>query len=206
MFFSLLRQLWPGERGPSGASRRQGMRPAPCRPRLEILEDRLPLAAWTGALPALAAETFATGAAARPALPAATPDVFAALPAIAAAPAAGANRMTLTVEEDSPATVIDLGAVFRSMNGIRHEDGLRLSVLGNTNSALVKTDLSEAALTLIYARGKQGKASITVCATDADGVSVKETLFITIVPRVQTGLGGEASLPVAKAPTISPGR
>jgi hypothetical protein len=137
---------------------------------------------------------------------AATPEAFAEFPAIAAAPAAGVNRMAVTVDEDSPATVIDLGAVFRSMNGIRHEDGLRLAVLGNTNSALVKTDLSEAALTLMYARGKQGKAVITVCATDADGVSVKETLIVTILPRIQTGLGGETSLPVVKAPTINPGR
>jgi hypothetical protein len=88
----------------------------------------------------------------------------------------------VTVIQSSSPTVIDLGSAFIAVSDLQHEDGLRLSILGNTNSALVKTNLSEAALTLTYARGKSGTATITVCATDADGVSVERALLVTVRP------------------------
>jgi hypothetical protein len=93
----------------------------------------------------------------------------------------------VTVNENSSATVINLGAAFGAVSGLQHGDGLRLSILGNTNSALVKTDLSEAALTLTYAQGRYGTATITVCATDADGVSVKQTFLVTVRPLLPAG-------------------
>jgi hypothetical protein len=90
----------------------------------------------------------------------------------------------VTVNQDSSATVLDLGSAFAAVSGLHHEDGLRMSILGNTNSGLVKTSLSAAALTLTYARGMSGTATITVCATDADGVSVQRTVLVTIRPAV----------------------
>jgi hypothetical protein len=103
--------------------------------------------------------------------------------------------MAVTVEEGAPASVIDLGAVFGAMKGIRPDGGLQLALLGNTNSALVKADLSEAALTLAYTPDMYGKATITVSATDADGVSVQESLLVTVLPRSLEGPGGVSPVP-----------
>jgi hypothetical protein len=94
--------------------------------------------------------------------------------------------MRVTVKQNSPATVIDLGPVFRSMSGLHPEDGLQLSLLGNSNARLVKTDLSGAELTLTYARGHCGTATITVAATDADGVSMREAVLVTVLPLLRS--------------------
>jgi hypothetical protein len=99
------------------------------------------------------------------------------------------NAIRVTVTENSPRTVIDLGPVFGAMPGIHPADGLRLSILGNTNGSLVKTDLSGAALSLAYARGQCGTATITVGATDADGVSVQQTIIVTVLPLTWAGAG-----------------
>jgi hypothetical protein len=95
---------------------------------------------------------------------------------------AGVNEMHLTVIENSPATVIDLGGIFARLSGIQHEDGLQLSLLGNTNSDLVMPDLSNGELTLTYTPAQWGTATIMVSATDADGVSVQENIFVTVLP------------------------
>ena len=198
MFLSLWHRLWNGRPYPVRGRHLRGTRPRSCPLRVEPLEGReLPAAsaAWvpvaapprvavkcvSGFTPspaALAGERLATMAGAashEPPEAAAGPE-----PVIATPP--GANRLTVTVGEDAAAAVIDLGSVFGGMKGIRLQDGLRLAMLGNTNPTLVKTDLSETALTLTFAPGKSGAATITVCATDADGVSAKETLLITVVP------------------------
>jgi hypothetical protein len=104
--------------------------------------------------------------------------------------------------ENSPETVIDLGPIFGAMTSINHEDGLQLSMVGNTNSRLVRTDLSGADLTLTYAPGKYGTATITVGATDADGVSVQETILVTVRPLASAGTGAGAPVPAGPgAPT-----
>jgi hypothetical protein len=95
---------------------------------------------------------------------------------------AGTKTIVVTVTENAPETVIDLGVAFGAMGGIQHQDGLRLRMVGNTNSGLVKTDLSEEMLTLTYTRGKYGTATIIVAATDADGVSAKATIQVTVSP------------------------
>jgi hypothetical protein len=125
-----------------------------------------------------------------------TPSVFGTLQVVTAAepatvtgpqhtigkPRAATNLMKVTVAENAPATVIPLGAVFAAMKGIHAKDGLHLSILGNTSPSLVKTDLSGADLTLTYARGKCGTATITVSATDVDGMSVRQTILVTVSP------------------------
>jgi hypothetical protein len=134
-----------------------------CRPRLEPLEDRM-MPALTGGLLAI------------------HPLLSVASPAAASTRSGSPTPICVTVAENSPATVIDLSAVYASVSGLQHDDGLKFSVLGNTNPGLVKTNLSEATLTLTYAQGKSGTATITVCATDADGVSVKRTILVTVRP------------------------
>jgi hypothetical protein len=106
---------------------------------------------------------------------------------------ASANVIRVTVTENSPGTVINLGPVFGAMPGIHPADGLRLSILGNTNRGLVRADLSEAALILTYARGQCGTATITVGATDADGVSVQETIIVTVLPPAGAGAGAPSA-------------
>jgi hypothetical protein len=103
--------------------------------------------------------------------------------------------MRVTLDENSAARVIELGAVFAAMSDIHPKDGLQLSILGNTNPGLVTTDLSGADLTLTYARGKYGTATITVGATDADGVSVRETIFVTVRPRPPAPTAGRVAGP-----------
>jgi hypothetical protein len=96
--------------------------------------------------------------------------------------APGSNATRVTVDENSPESIVHLGPVFGAMGGIQHGDGLQLSILGNTNSRLVKADLSGTDLKLTYTPGKYGTAMITVGATDADGVSVQATVLVTVRP------------------------
>jgi hypothetical protein len=133
------------------------------RPRLEPLEDRM--------MPAVAGGVLAIA-----------PVLSAASPAAATTKSGGATPIYVTVAENSPATIIDLGAAYSTVSGLQHNDGLKFSILGNTNPGLVKASLSDAALTLTYTAGKSGTATITVCATDADGVSVKRTILVTVQP------------------------
>jgi hypothetical protein len=114
----------------------------------------------------------------------------------------------VTVDENAPPSIVHLGPVFGAMSGIQHGDGLQLSILGNTNSRLVKADLSGTDLKLSYAPGKYGTAMITVGATDADGVSVQATVLVTVRPVLFTlparpaDTGGAAPAPAGAA---SPG-
>jgi hypothetical protein len=194
MFFSLWCRLRKRKPGLSGGKRRPGGRRPPYRPRLDPLEDRIVPTLGAGASPLLTGGPLAgtvSGYTTSPQVQIAMPAAVSGLQS-GSQSSAGTNQMQVTVMENSPETVIDLGAVFGAMTGIHHEDGLQLSMLGNTNSRLVTTDLSEAALTLTYAQGKYGTATITVGATDADGVSVQEAILVTVNPLPVVGTGAAA--------------
>ena len=152
------------------------------RPRLEPLEDRL-VPAWGGGAVASALAPAAAGG----------------LPHPSSTPPTSTTPISVTVAQNSSESVIDLGAAFGAVSGLQHGDGLKLSVLGNTNPGLVSTDLSEAALTLTYARGKYGTATITVCATDADGVSAQQTLLVTVLPLRPAAAVSRAEIPAGSA-------
>jgi hypothetical protein len=109
--------------------------------------------------------------------------------------------INVTVAENTRETVIDMGPVFAAIPGFQHQDVLHLSVLGNTNSALVRTELSDSALILTYRVGHTGRATIVVCATDADGVSVRQTLRVTVCPVRAAGTTGAGSTLVAPSPS-----
>jgi hypothetical protein len=111
------------------------------------------------------------------------------------------SPIRVTVEQNASESVIDLGAVFGKMSNFRAGDGLRLSVLSNTNSGLVRTDLSEAALTLTYVRGKCGTATIVVGAKDADGLSAQLTIMVTVRPT--STLGTVSVLPTSASTQVS---
>jgi hypothetical protein len=166
MFLSLWRRL--RNRNP-GLSRRKclrgGQRPS-YRPQFDPLEDRV-----LPALPVVGVHVIA-----------AVPGVITGLRHLGGKPAGGTSSIQVTVNENSPETVIHLGNVFGAMRGIQYAHGLQLSMLGNNNPGLVTTDLSDMDLTLTYAAGKHGKATITVGATDANDVFVKVTILVTVRP------------------------
>jgi hypothetical protein len=187
MFLSSLRRFWAQKPGRFRRTHFAGNGRLFFRPRLEPLEDRVTPSALTGGI-----WTYATeAAAARFSLPTgpATPTVVGGLKPLRRTPPEVGSPMAVTYEEDSPAARIDLGAAFGAVGGIRREDGLQLAMLGNTNPALVKASISEQELTLTFAPGKFGKATLTLSATDADGVSAQETIVISVLPRLRMGAG-----------------
>jgi hypothetical protein len=128
-------------------------------------------------------------------MPALASGVLTIAPALSAASAPTTSTrpgyiapVNVTVNENAPPTVMDLRVVFASVNGLQHSDGLKFAILGNTNPQLVQTTLSDAALRLTYTQGMSGTATITVCATDADGVSVKRTIQVTVLPSSSGGV------------------
>jgi hypothetical protein len=97
--------------------------------------------------------------------------------------------MNVTVGENSTKSVIDLCPLFAQSSGVRPEDGVQLSILGNTNPALVKPELSEGELTLTYAPSRCGTATITVGVITADGSCMRENILVTVLPPHPTNLG-----------------
>jgi hypothetical protein len=169
MFSSLWERLWCRNLSPSRGERPRTDRHPGYRPRLEPLEDRL-VPAWPGEV------LF------RP-----VPSPVIGLPPAGSKPPVGTTPIRVAVDQDSSESVIDLGTAFGATSGLQLGNGLKLSVLSNTNSGLVKPDLSEATLTLSYVRGKCGTATITVAATDGDGVSVRQTILVTVRPARTAG-------------------
>jgi hypothetical protein len=94
----------------------------------------------------------------------------------------GITPLQVTVSQNASETVLDLGPTFAAMSGLQNDAGLHLAVLGNTNGKLVTTDLSGSALTLTYTPGLSGTATITVNATDVDGVCAQQTVVVTVLP------------------------
>ena len=185
--FNLLRRSWNG----SSAQPRKnqiGVGQHRARPRLEPLEDRTLQATLGSATFAVALAPVAVAVASPP----------------STMPPASTAPIQVTVDENSPATVIDLGTAFAGVSGLRVNDGLKLSILGNSNSGLVKPALSEAALSLTYARGKCGTATVTVCATDADGVSVKQTVLVTVRPPIVATAVLASSIPTRPPVAMTP--
>jgi hypothetical protein len=181
-------------------------------PRLDYLEGRLLPAPVTGALPNPGTVGLVPAAALKlgPGLTA-MPAARSGLGQAARGRAQGSDTICVTVGENSAASVVHLGPVFEAMSGIQHEDGLQLSTLGNTNSRLVKADLSGTDLKLAYTPGRYGTALITVGATDADGVSVQVNVLVTVRPVLFTlppspaGTAGAAPAPAGAPPSGTAG-
>lgn len=182
--FGALRKLWNGIRAvPAEKCPRSKRRPS-YRPWLEPLEGR--------ELPALLGNWFMPLALPPPVAPPPAAPIAVPMPhETTSRPPGVAAPIRVTVPQNSPATVIDMAPVFATVPGLQHQDGLRLSVLGNTNPGLVRTALSDSALTLNYSQARTGTANIVLCATDADGVSVSRALQVTVIPmRPASAVGG----------------
>jgi hypothetical protein len=183
MLFSPWRRLRSSDPGTSQGRQRGRPQSAFSRPQLEPLEDRLLPALVPTLIPALPAVGLASGPSALlRVVPPATPGAVLNPQQPSGLLPAPPNPMTVTLDENSAASVVKLGAILAARRDIHPKDGLQLSILGNTNSGLVATDLSGSDVTLTCARGKIGTAIITVGATDADGVSVREIILVTVRP------------------------
>ncbi|MEX2454033.1 MAG: Ig-like domain-containing protein, partial [Rhodospirillaceae bacterium] len=84
----------------------------------------------------------------------------------------------VAVDEDAADQVIDLAAIFTDVD----DATLTYAVTANTNAGLVTTALAGASLTLGFLADQSGAASITVTATDGEGLSVAETFDVTVAP------------------------
>ncbi|MFZ1387716.1 MAG: Ig-like domain-containing protein [Thiolinea sp.] len=83
--------------------------------------------------------------------------------------------MPVVVNQNSPNTLLDLSATFTDPEN----KPISLSMVANTNSALVTPSLSGTQLTLAYTPNQSGTASITVRAT-ADGEIAETTFTVTV--------------------------
>ncbi len=148
-------------------------------PQFDPLEDRLLLAARPFALPN-----------AGPALPHAGAANY-ALPHVPSPPMGGAwnggnpikDRFThnVTVGMNSPDTVIDVVALLTGL-GVTDAGARSLYVTGNSNPGLVSATLGNDELTLHYARGQIGTATITVEAVDRFGESIELIVQVKVLP------------------------
>ena len=85
-----------------------------------------------------------------------------------------------SVFEDASPTVLNLFDVFDDEDD---DQDLALSVIGNTNPGLVSTSAVDdnGLLTLTYFANQTGSATITVQATDTEGLSTEEAFTVTIL-------------------------
>ncbi|HEY7422809.1 MAG TPA: hypothetical protein VH682_00985 [Gemmataceae bacterium] len=170
MFDLLWRTLWKNKVGLSRGERLRKERHKSSRPQLEALEDRMMPTLWPGMVPPpVAAPT-------PPPAQSTAPQPFSNLQSVM-----DPNHMVVMVRGNA-ATTLNLDQVFAAQSGLQYQDGLQWSMLGNTNAALVTPDLSEAELTLQVNPGQWGLATITVGATDADGVSEQESIVVAVEP------------------------
>jgi hypothetical protein len=207
MFISLWRRLQRSDRTSSrGRELRKNRRPS-FRPKLESLEDRtLPAPLVFGILPERTEGTTSSAFAPHPPRPvviAASGTLSGLHPSGSHPNSPAANHKKVTVVVNAPESVIDLGPIFARMNGVHPEDGLQVSLLGNTNPGLVKANLSEGELTLTYTPSKCGTAIITVAATDADGMSVRENILVMVLPSHPANPGRSSPLPAGQQMPIT---
>jgi hypothetical protein len=85
----------------------------------------------------------------------------------------------VTVDEDAPATLLDLSSTFTDVDINTNSDSLDLSVV-NDNHALLTALLSRSTLVLDYAADQNGTANLTVRATDLAGAYVEDSFLVTV--------------------------
>ena len=92
-------------------------------------------------------------------------------------PVVAVSIAPVVVTENSDVTVLDLSKTFTDPEGY----DITLSILSNTNTALVTPTLNGNNLTLTYASNQTGSAIITIQAT-ADNETVETSFKVTVNP------------------------
>jgi hypothetical protein len=159
------------------------------QPHLEPLENRCLPAPWLGPL----GSTIPAGvlaAEARVGMP---------RPGVAAADMGGTTttapvQVDVMVPMNAGASVYDLSKVLGGWEGWGYQVPPRISVVRNTNQAVVTTRLTDTELRLSYATGQSGTARVTVGLTDAAGVSTQVVFAITVEPRLVVGVAPQPPL------------
>jgi hypothetical protein len=152
------------------------------QPRLELLENRWLPAPWLGSLgSAISGGVPAPEGGAGLMRPGGVTD---RVGTAAAAPL----QVDVTVPMNSGGTVYDLSKVLAGWEGWGYQVPPRISVVRNTNQAVVTTRLTDTELKLSYAAGKSGTARVTVGLTDAAGVSTQVVFDITVEPGSLVGV------------------
>jgi len=85
------------------------------------------------------------------------------------------------VDEDAAPTVIDLSGTFTDEDIAGFGDVLSVSVALNTNESLVTATMDGTDLTLTYAAGESGTATISVIATDLAGAFASSTFDVEVI-------------------------
>jgi len=85
----------------------------------------------------------------------------------------------VTVDEDAANTVLGLSGFFDDQD---FGDLLAFMIVGNTNTGLVTTNLTDEQLTLVYTADQNGTTEITVRATDLSDIWIEDTFTVTVNP------------------------
>lgn len=96
--------------------------------------------------------------------------------AIASPPVVTTPISSITVDQTTPNTVLNLGGTFTDPEN----KTLTLSIVRNTNSSLVTPTLNGNTLTLAYESSQTGTATITIRATAADDEFVETSFTVTV--------------------------
>lgn len=89
---------------------------------------------------------------------------------------------TRQVLEDAAASLIDLGSVFGDRDIAVAGDELTFRVVSQTNESLVQASVVGSSLRIEPQQDKNGQTSVVVEATDKAGLTVRDTLSLTVTP------------------------
>jgi hypothetical protein len=103
------------------------------------------------------------------------------------------------VPMNSGGSVYDLSKVLAGWEGWGYQVPPRISVVRNTNQAVVTTRVTDTELKLSYGAGKSGTARVTVGLTDAAGVSTQVVFDITVEPALVVGVAPPPPLKLPSA-------
>jgi hypothetical protein len=178
MLLRLWRRVWdPNSRPTAG-------RPPAFRPQLDALEDRFLPAPVVGPVALGAGQVTANGSSA--------PKVTTT--------AAPVRQVEVDVAVNAPDKVIDLRTYIPNWDAVPSDQTPRLSIVRNTNRDLVTADISDTELTLSFARGQSGTATVTVAVKDASGASTQISFVITVQNAV---VSAPVRLPSAPPPSLA---
>ena len=114
--------------------------------------------------------------------------------------AAPVRQIEVDVAVNAPDKVIDLRTYIPNWDAVPSDQTPRLSIVRNTNRGLVTADISDTELTLSFARGQSGTATVTVAVQDASGATAQISFVITVQDAV---VSAPVRLPSSPPPSLA---